>query len=209
MPVTGHQRAVKNLQRVSKINQGELRKMQCTIIKRTMKSTAVLLVPLSLACPLSEPLSAKEISLARGQQQIQLAVRSETGFRTDKEQKQHKETDQKQQKIPYHKWKFNGCRSVEAIVYQNWPCHPSPAADPEGCKAGKQEQLENGICRASLELVKDELKPTGKSRGLFFHQKFSGYVRSGPFVELQDKAGNLWWVMQFDWFYANQKPAGK
>lgn len=104
---------------------------------------------------------------------------------------------------PLRKWGFNGCKTVQAIVTHNWPCHPNPVAEPETCKAYKQRQLNDKQCRKGLEVKKDALTLTGRTHGLYFHKKFSGYKKSGPFVELKDKLGNLWWVMKFDWDYAN------
>lgn len=99
-------------------------------------------------------------------------------------------------------WKFNACRTIAGLVFHNWPCHPHPAAEPKACIEAKQQQLQAGDCRAGLQREAAGLKLTGKTHGVYFHKKFSGYKSSGPFVEVLDKQQNIWWVMKFDWDYA-------
>lgn len=98
-----------------------------------------------------------------------------------------------------------GCKKITSITFQNWPCDKDPRAEPEICEASKRVQIKNGYCRTDLGLVTDNLKATGKTHKDVWHEEFTGLKNSGPFVEVQDKAGNLWWIEKNDWYYANDK----
>ena len=100
---------------------------------------------------------------------------------------------------------LKGCIHVPVFVEYAWPCDLTPEAKPKECEATKRRHEARGICRANFGVLTNGLKPTGKTHDRVWHKKFTGLKSSGPFIEVKDKEGALWWIKQFDWEYATEK----
>lgn len=100
---------------------------------------------------------------------------------------------------------LSGCKTINDTVFFNWTCDLDPDAYPEICEAKKKKLVKKLSCRAGLRVLKDKLELTGKKHDEVWHKEFTGLKSSGPFFQIQDQAGDLFWVSEFDWEYATER----
>ena len=98
-----------------------------------------------------------------------------------------------------------GCTDVTTTVFYTWSCPSHPGSKPEVCKAEKLSLEKTGKCRDNLAIVGDDLFATGKTNPTIYHRQYTGMQVSGPFTELKDSKGKLWWVQTYHWTTALKK----